>query len=209
MAASPKEEPRKEGGGDREGDKGKAKATLRESIPSKLDGSSDDAGKATVTRTQYTPQAPLLCTGFEGSVRAAASHLFKFAGDEDADDEEVGKGDDAGEVDEAKEDLGRRHDRRLDRKHGDGGCLAGAPLLTEHDESAKVPGVFLVGPEVSHGTLSFCFVYKFRQRFAIVAERICEGLGIDTRAAVAESREANMYLDDLSCCTEGACGDVC
>ena len=45
------------------------------------------------------------------------------------------------------------------------GCLAGAPLLTDEDESTKVPGVFLVGPSVRHGELSFCFIYKFRQRF--------------------------------------------
>ena len=36
------------------------------------------------------------------------------------------------------------------------GCLAGAPLLTDEDESTKVPGVFLVGPSVVHGELSFC-----------------------------------------------------
>ena len=63
------------------------------------------------------------------------------------------------------------------------GCLAGAPLLTEDDESTKVElsssdhltdrdgvkghasqsqvaGVFLVGPAVRHGEHSFCFVYK-------------------------------------------------
>jgi hypothetical protein len=85
------------------------------------------------------------------------------------------------------------------------GCLRGAALLTEEDESTKVPGVFLVGPSVSHGQLSFCFVYKFRQRFGIVANAICRGLGRDTRAAVAECRRENMYLDDLKCC-EAACG---
>ena len=50
---------------------------------------------------------------------------------------------------------------------------AGAPLLTtSEDESTKVPGVFLVGPSVRHGKLSFCFIYKFRQRFGIVANAI-------------------------------------
>merc|ERR1712187_486119 len=80
------------------------------------------------------------------------------------------------------------------------GCLAGAPLLTREDESTKVPGVFLVGPTVSHGELSFCFIYKFRQRFGIVSNAICRGLGKDTTAAVAECRRTNMYLDDLTCC---------
>mmetsp|Transcript_7038 Transcript_7038/g.20603 ORF Transcript_7038/g.20603 Transcript_7038/m.20603 type:complete len:81 (+) Transcript_7038:314-556(+) len=78
-------------------------------------------------------------------------------------------------------------------------------MLTDDDESTAVPGVFLVGPSVSHGDLSFCFVYKFRQRFGIVADKICRGLGRDTAAAVAECRKTNMYLDDLSCCV-GSCG---
>ena len=72
----------------------------------------------------------------------------------------------------------------------------------------QVPGVFLVGPTVSHGELSFCFIYKFRQRFGIVSDAICRGLGKDTTAAVEEARSTNMFLDDLTCC-EGACGDVC
>ena len=44
------------------------------------------------------------------------------------------------------------------------GCMAGAPGLTAYDESTKVPGVFLVGPQVVQDGQSFCFVYKFRQR---------------------------------------------
>jgi putative flavoprotein involved in K+ transport len=85
------------------------------------------------------------------------------------------------------------------------GCLAGAPLLTKDDESTKVPGVFLVGPTVRHGELSFCFIYKFRQRFAIVADAICRGLGRDTTSPVEACRKMNMYLDDLECCAD-TCG---
>ena len=147
-----------------------------------------------------TPQAPLLCTGFEGSVAAVAGNLFDFA-----------TGNEKKEVQSTSvqgRNHGHEHNNNGAEKEGSG-CLSGAPLLTEHDESTKVPGVFLVGPNVSHGSLSFCFVYKFRQRFGIVSKRICEGLGMDTRAAVTESRKANMYLEDLSCCTAHACGDVC
>ena len=120
----------------------------------------------------HTAHPPILATGFEGSVAAAARDLFDLA-DEDG-----------------------------------GGCLAGAPLLTAEDESTKVPGVFLVGPSVVQGDLSFCFVYKFRQRFGIVAEAICRGLGRETKTAVAGLRQANMYMADLSCC-ENTCGEVC
>ena len=112
----------------------------------------------------HTPQPPILCTGFQGSVASAASNLFHLAD----------------ETDEAE-----------------GGCLCRAPLLTQDDESTKVPGVFLVGPTVSHGCLSFCFIYKFRQRFGIVANAICRGLGRDTAQAVEDLRQMDMYLDDI------------
>ena len=88
------------------------------------------------------------------------------------------------------------------------GCLAGAPMLTDDDESTKVPGVFLVGPSVRHGELSFCFIYKFRQRFAIVANAICRGLGRETEAAVEDCRKMNMYMDNFACC-KSACGETC
>ena len=91
------------------------------------------------------------------------------------------------------------------------GCLAGAPLLTAEDESTKTPGVFLVGPTVVQGELSFCFVYKFRQRFGIVADAICRGLGRDTTAAREEARKMNMFLEldeAMACCT-GTCDDSC
>merc|ERR1719491_890753 len=118
-----------------------------------------------------TKHAPVLCTGFEGSVAASASHLFEFPD-----------------------------------KNEKKGCLGEGPLLTLDDESTKVPGVFLVGPSVTHGDLSFCFVYKFRQRFAVVANAICNGLGVDTEEAVARCRKTDMYMDDF---TECECDDSC
>eukprot|EP00966_Prymnesium_polylepis_P201946 4678784-Prymnesium_polylepis.1 len=106
----------------------------------------------------HTPQPPVLCTGFQGSIRSSARDLFNLAD----------------ESDEAK------------------GCLAGAPMLSADDESTKVPGVFLVGPTVRHAELSFCFIYKFRQRFGVVANAICRGLGRDTQAAVEACRKMNI-----------------
>ena len=142
-----------------------------------VDGAADAGAPAAAEGSElvvHTPQPPVLCTGFVGSVAAAAGHLFNLADSSD----------------EAK------------------GCLAGAPLLTPDDESTKAPGVFLVGPAVRHGELSFCFIYKFRQRFAIVANAICTGLGRDTTSAVETCRKMNMYLDDLQCC-KSACGEAC
>ena len=134
-----------------------------------------------------TPQAPLLCTGFEGSVvLGVVKELFDWsnAGKEVADGHEN------------------------DEPQGAKGCAAGSPLLNEHDESTTTPGLFLVGPAVRHGELSFCFVYKFRQRFGVVAEAIAKELGRDTKRAVNECRTNNMFLDDFQCC-EGVCGDTC
>lgn len=137
-------------------------------------GSSTPAGTEGSELVVHTAEPPVLCTGFEGSVASAASHLFNLA-----DDSEEAKG-----------------------------CLRGAPLLTSDDESTKVPGVFLVGPTVRHGELSFCFIYKFRQRFGVVADAICRGLGRDTKAAVEICRLQNMYLDDFKCC-KTECGETC
>ena len=130
-----------------------------------------DEGKELVV---HTAQPPILATGFEGSVAAAAPDLFHLA-----DDADVASG-----------------------------CCAGAPKLTREDESTKVPGVFLVGPAVTHGKLSFCFVYKFRQRFGVVADAMARGLGLDTAEAVERCREMNMFLDDFECCADG-CGESC
>ncbi len=79
----------------------------------------------------------------------------------------------------------------------------GAPVVTEEaDESTLVPGLFLSGPIVEHRGVNFCFIYKFRQRFAIIADAIAQRLGLDTTEAVEDRRAAGMYLDDLSCCVE-------
>ena len=80
----------------------------------------------------------------------------------------------------------------------------GWPILTEQDESTRLPGLFLVGPEVQHRQHLFCFIYKFRQRFAVVARTIAGRLGMETEAL--EIYRANgMYLDDLSCCDAANC----
>ena len=77
------------------------------------------------------------------------------------------------------------------------------PLLTENDESTVTKGLFLVGPQVRQDDLIFCFIYKFRQRFAVVANQIARRMRVSTEPLV-EYRRHVMYLDDLSCC-----GDAC
>lgn len=76
---------------------------------------------------------------------------------------------------------------------------AGSITLTDRDESPTTPGLFLTGPEVEHNGQLFCFIYKFRTRFPVIAEEIGQRLGIDTEA-LERYREANMFLEDLDCC---------
>lgn len=80
----------------------------------------------------------------------------------------------------------------------------GLPVLSSQDESAVFPGLFLVGPEVSHNGYLFCFIYKFRQRFAVVARAIAARMGVDT-SVLEIYYENNMFLDDLSCCDDDKC----
>ena len=84
----------------------------------------------------------------------------------------------------------------------------GWPLLTGQDESTATPGLFLVGPQVRHEDVIFCFIFKFRQRFAIVAEAIVQRLAhVELDTAVMDAyRAQQMYLDDLSgCCDQCEC----
>ena len=79
----------------------------------------------------------------------------------------------------------------------------GAPVVTEEaDESTLVPGLFISGPILEHRGVNFCFIYKFRQRFSVVADAIAQRLGMDTEEVVTARRAVGMYLDDLSCCEE-------
>ncbi len=81
------------------------------------------------------------------------------------------------------------------------------PLLNDFDESTRTENLFLVGPQVKHGNALFCFVYKYRQRFAIVGEKIAGTIGIPSETiekVIQEHRENNFYLKDLS-----SCGDTC
>ncbi|MEM6470512.1 MAG: NAD(P)/FAD-dependent oxidoreductase [Planctomycetota bacterium] len=77
----------------------------------------------------------------------------------------------------------------------------GFPLLNENDESTIAPGMFLCGPAVRHDNHVFCFIYKYRQRFAVVAKAIATSLGLPAEQLEAY-RKWGMYLDDLSCCGE-------
>lgn len=77
----------------------------------------------------------------------------------------------------------------------------GKPKLTVHDESTITPNLFLIGPSVAHNQAIFCFIYKFRQRFAVVAKQLVDRFGLPHEEDVFTHYANNqMYLTDLSCC---------
>ena len=76
----------------------------------------------------------------------------------------------------------------------------GFPEVSEHDESTKVPGMYLCGPSVRHDGHIFCFIFKYRQRFAIVAQAIAASMNLPTDEFIQSYKSWGMYLDDLSCC---------
>ncbi|WP_202882537.1 NAD(P)/FAD-dependent oxidoreductase [Gracilibacillus saliphilus] len=77
----------------------------------------------------------------------------------------------------------------------------GEVLVNEKDQAKTTPGLFLAGPELRHDDHIFCYIYKFRQRFAVIAETIGSQLGLDL-SILAEYKRENFYLDDLSTCGE-------
>ncbi len=77
----------------------------------------------------------------------------------------------------------------------------GTPHLTDQDESTKHQNVYLVGPNIQHDEAIFCFIYKYRQRFAVVVSEILARFG-EQSPVIAEYADKGFLLDDLSCCTE-------
>ena len=84
----------------------------------------------------------------------------------------------------------------------------GTPLLNkETDEFLGYQNLYLSGPSVRHDNHIFCFIYKFRQRFGVIAEDILRKEGYDERDIaflVNRWKTSGMYMADLSCC-----GDEC
>ncbi|MCM3713921.1 NAD(P)/FAD-dependent oxidoreductase [Halalkalibacter oceani] len=78
----------------------------------------------------------------------------------------------------------------------------GKPLVTEEaDESTVTEGLFLIGPSVQHRSAVFCFIYKFRARYAAVVKQLFTRWGYDMKEEVLAEYENNqMLLEDLACC---------
>ncbi len=75
----------------------------------------------------------------------------------------------------------------------------------EADESPILPNLFYSGPLLRHRQAIFCFIYKFRARFGIIARTIAERLGHDWEKPLQQWRERGFMIDDLSCCEDCTC----
>lgn len=75
----------------------------------------------------------------------------------------------------------------------------------EADESPSLPNLFYSGPLLQHRQSIFCFIYKFRARFGIIARTIAERLGHDWEEPLKQWRERGFMIDDLSCCEDCTC----
>lgn len=74
------------------------------------------------------------------------------------------------------------------------------------DESTITPGIFYSGPELTHRSSMFCFIYKFRSRFGLIAREIAARLGIpDAEEQLSTYRAAGFMNEDLDCCTSCQC----
>ena len=83
----------------------------------------------------------------------------------------------------------------------------GYPVFSEAcDESTTTSGLFYSGPELRHRNSLFCFIYKFRSRFGIIAREIATRLGVDgVDERLARYRSSGFMNDDLDCCTTCEC----
>ncbi|MDF1826615.1 MAG: NAD(P)-binding domain-containing protein [Verrucomicrobiales bacterium] len=75
----------------------------------------------------------------------------------------------------------------------------------EADESPTLPGLFYSGPMLQHRQSIFCFIYKYRGRFGIIAREIAERLGREWEAPLRQWQERGFLIEDLDCCTDCTC----
>lgn len=83
----------------------------------------------------------------------------------------------------------------------------GNPIFTEEaDESTLTPGLFYTGPSLTHREALFCFIYKFRARFGLIAAEIAKRLEKpDVEELLMPYFLAGFMNDDLDCCTDCSC----
>ena len=83
----------------------------------------------------------------------------------------------------------------------------GLPVFTEEaDESSITQGLFYSGPSLVHRNALFCFIYKFRARFGVIAAEIARRLDLPNIEENLQSyAKAGFMNTDLDCCTNCEC----
>ncbi len=81
------------------------------------------------------------------------------------------------------------------------------PVFSEEaDESTITSGLFYTGPSLVHRNALFCFIYKFRARFGVIAAEIARRLDLpDIEEKLEEYAKAGFMNTDLDCCTSCEC----
>jgi putative flavoprotein involved in K+ transport len=83
----------------------------------------------------------------------------------------------------------------------------GLPVFTEEaDESTLTTGLFYTGPSLVHRNSLFCFIYKFRSRFGVIAAEIATRLDLpDVDEKLIPYLDTGFMNTDLDCCTNCEC----
>jgi putative flavoprotein involved in K+ transport len=83
----------------------------------------------------------------------------------------------------------------------------GLPIFSEEaDESTLTPNLFYTGPSLVHRNSLFCFIYKFRARFGVIAAEIASRLGkTNVDQKLIPYLKAGFMNTDLDCCTDCKC----
>ena len=78
----------------------------------------------------------------------------------------------------------------------------GYPEVNNFDELKHTKWIFMSGPIIRHEELIFCFIYKFRQRFWIIALEIAKRLWTNLEYELIKKKWKKewFYLDNLSHC---------
>ena len=78
------------------------------------------------------------------------------------------------------------------------------PKFTKEDESTLHPGLYYSGPSLAHRDSKFCFIYKYRGRFGVIARSIAKRIGYKYIKNEIEVHRG-FLIDDLECCTKCDC----
>ena len=80
----------------------------------------------------------------------------------------------------------------------------GNPVFSGVDSSTVYPNLFYSGPSLVHRDSKFCFIYKFRARFGVIAQEIGNRLEMDT-ANLQDWAKRGFLIEDLDCCVDCKC----